>query len=84
MDSRPSLSSIHPPSSILNSNHSTPHDTTHRRLKAMGFEPDVYVDCITSGEMVFEGLRDRRAAPYSEIKGTRCVGRTKWMGMNRA
>lgn len=48
----------------------------------MGFEPDVYVDCITSGEMVFEGLRDRTAAPYSEIKGTRCVGGTKWKWMD--
>lgn len=39
----------------------------------MGFDPDGYVNCITSGEMTFEGLRDRSAAPYNEIVGKRWV-----------
>jgi hypothetical protein len=45
----------------------------------MGFDPDGYVDVITSGEMTFEGLKARAAAPYSEIKGTRCAGVGVWM-----
>jgi len=39
----------------------------------MGFDPEAYVDVITSGEMTFEGLQARTAPPYSDVKGTRCV-----------
>lgn len=40
----------------------------------MGFDPDAYVDVMTSGELVFEGMQDRVAKPYSEIEGRRWVG----------
>lgn len=40
----------------------------------MGFDPDGYVDVLTSGELVFEGMQAPRASPpYSEIKGSRSV-----------
>lgn len=44
----------------------------------MGFDPDAYVDVLTSGELVFEGMQHRAAKPYSEIEGSRWVG--WWVG----
>lgn len=56
---------------ILLSNSSKRKAGSLARLKVMGFQPEKYLDIITSGELTYLGLKPPRNSPsYANIRGT--------------
>lgn len=58
---------------LLLSNSSKRRASSLQRLAEMGFSPETYTDCITSGELAYQGLLQPRTTDpaFSGIQGHR-------------
>ncbi|CAM9165842.1 unnamed protein product, partial [Phaeothamnion confervicola] len=56
---------------VLLSNSSKRKSTAFSNLKRMGFRTDAILDVVTSGELAWQGLADRKTEPFKSL-GKRC------------